>query len=33
VMATPAIGDGLLVIRTLAHVVGIGEPRKPVASR
>jgi hypothetical protein len=25
VMATPAISDGLLVVRTLAHVVGIGE--------
>jgi hypothetical protein len=25
VMATPAISDGLLVVRTLGHVVGIGE--------
>ena len=27
VMATPAISDGLLVVRTLAHVVGIGETK------
>jgi outer membrane protein assembly factor BamB len=33
VMATPAISDGLMVIRTLGHVVGIGEPRKPVAAK
>jgi outer membrane protein assembly factor BamB len=33
VMATPAISDGLLVVRTLGHVVGIGEPAKPVASK
>ena len=26
VMTTPAISDGLLVVRTLGHVVGIGEP-------
>jgi hypothetical protein len=25
VMATPAIADGLLVVRTLGHVVGLGE--------
>jgi hypothetical protein len=24
-MATPAISDGLLVVRTLGHVVGLGE--------
>jgi outer membrane protein assembly factor BamB len=29
VMATPAISGGLLVIRTLAHVVGIAEPAAP----
>jgi outer membrane protein assembly factor BamB len=29
VMATPAISDGLLVVRTLGHVVGIAEPRAP----
>jgi hypothetical protein len=28
VMATPAISDGLLVVRTIAHVVGIGEPAR-----
>ena len=28
VMASPAISDGLLVVRTLAHVVGIGEHDK-----
>ena len=33
VMATPAISDGLLVVRTLGHVVGIGEPKKPVAAK
>ena len=27
VMATPAISDGVIVIRTLKHVYGIGEPR------
>ncbi|HET6372427.1 MAG TPA: PQQ-binding-like beta-propeller repeat protein, partial [Candidatus Polarisedimenticolia bacterium] len=26
VMATPAVSDGLLVVRTLGHVVGIGPP-------
>jgi outer membrane protein assembly factor BamB len=25
IMATPAISDGLVVIRTLGHVYGIGE--------
>jgi hypothetical protein len=25
VMATPAISDGVIVIRTLGHVYGIGE--------
>jgi outer membrane protein assembly factor BamB len=29
VMATPAMSDGLLVVRTLGHVVGIGAPPKP----
>ena len=29
VMATPAISDGLLVVRTLGHVVGIGEVTVP----
>jgi outer membrane protein assembly factor BamB len=33
VMATPAISDGLLVVRTLGHVVGIAESRKPVATK
>jgi outer membrane protein assembly factor BamB len=33
VMATPAISDGLLVVRTLGHVVGIGEPRKPATAK
>jgi outer membrane protein assembly factor BamB len=32
VMATPAISDGLLVVRTLGHVVGLGEQRSPVAA-
>lgn len=27
VMATPAISDGLMIVRTLGHVVGIGEER------
>ena len=31
VMATPAISDGLLVVRTLGHVVGLGESPKPEA--
>jgi outer membrane protein assembly factor BamB len=31
-MATPAISDGLMVMRTLGHVVGLGEGRK-AASR
>lgn len=31
-MATPAISDGLMVFRTLGHVVGLGEPPK-AASR
>jgi hypothetical protein len=26
VMATPAISNGLLVVRTLGHVVGLAEP-------
>jgi outer membrane protein assembly factor BamB len=30
VMATPAISDGLLSVRTLGHLVGIGEPAQPV---
>ena len=32
VMATPAISNGLMVVRTLGHVVGLGEP-KAAASR
>jgi hypothetical protein len=32
-MATPAISDGLLVVRTLGHVMSIAEDAKPVASR
>ena len=32
VMATPAMSDGLLVIRTLKHVVGIAEGER-LASR
>jgi hypothetical protein len=32
VMATPAISDGLLVVRTLGHVVGLGEGSKPAAA-
>jgi outer membrane protein assembly factor BamB len=31
VMATPAIADGLLVVRTLGHVVGLGEDPARVA--
>ncbi len=31
-MATPAISDGLLIVRTAGHVVGLGEPPK-AASR
>ena len=27
VMATPAISDGLMVVRTLGHVVGLAEPK------
>ena len=33
VMATPAISNGVLVVRTLGHVVGIGESSRPVASK
>ncbi|HEV8317215.1 MAG TPA: hypothetical protein VGQ10_07385 [Vicinamibacterales bacterium] len=32
VMATPAISDGVIVIRTLKHVYGIGEPGARPAS-
>jgi outer membrane protein assembly factor BamB len=32
VMATPAISNGLMVVRTLGHVVGLAEPT-PTASR
>ncbi|HKY33931.1 MAG TPA: PQQ-binding-like beta-propeller repeat protein [Candidatus Polarisedimenticolia bacterium] len=31
VMATPAASDGLLVVRTLGHVVGIGDPSPRVS--
>jgi len=31
-MSTPAISDGVLVIRTLRHVYGLGEPEAPSAS-
>jgi hypothetical protein len=27
IMATPAISDGLLIVRTLGHVYGVGEGR------
>jgi outer membrane protein assembly factor BamB len=33
VMATPAISDGVIVIRTLKHVYGIGEPGARPASQ
>ena len=28
IMSTPAISDGVIVVRTLGHVYGIGEPGK-----
>ena len=27
IMATPAISDGVMVVRTLGHVYGVGEPQ------
>ena len=27
IMATPAVSDGLLIVRTLGHVYGIGRDR------
>jgi len=32
-MSTPAISDGLLVMRTAEHVYGLGEPRKEAKAR
>jgi hypothetical protein len=28
-MSTPAIADGIMVVRTLRHVYGLGEPTPP----
>jgi hypothetical protein len=34
IMATPAISDGVLIVRTLKHVVGIGTgDAQPTSSR
>jgi hypothetical protein len=27
IMSTPAISDGVIIVRTLGHVYGIGEPK------
>ena len=32
IMATPAISDGLLIVRTQKHLYGIGAPPEPQAN-
>ena len=33
IMATPAISDGLIIVRTLGHVYGLGDTPRPSSSR